>query len=73
MNEAEYEDLHNSLKELDNEVYFLSKALSNLKQAAQQVILNREMPIEDLQGAITDLEEALPCDNCLHAPCECPD
>jgi len=53
-----------------NEVMGL--ALTNLTREAQQVINLRDAGADVLQDAITGLEEMIPCDDCLHAPCVCP-
>lgn len=76
---AEYEDFYAKIRSLDSEVHGLGSALDNLKKAAQAVVdhrdcddLNNLSAYEELQGFITELEEAIPCDDCLQAPCVCP-
>lgn len=47
-------------------------ALDALKAAARAVIDARDGDALQLQDAITDLQEAIPCEDCICAPCRCP-
>lgn len=70
---AEYENLRIDAQVQANNAHALGDALAKLKAAAQALVDNREETDPDeLQGWITDLEEAIPCDDCLQAPCVCP-
>lgn len=69
----DYEDLHAQLYAERTNVQALSEALHKLQKAAQEVVNNRDTTLDELQGFIMDLEEAIPCDCCLQAPCVCPD
>lgn len=70
----DYENLHADLMAAKSLSAAQSEALERLIKAVDNLLANRDTPdLENLQGYITDVEEACPCPACLGAPCVCPD
>lgn len=71
----EHEEMHAKILSLDNQVYALGNALLLLKKAAQEAVddyLSPSATYNSMEQSMAGLAEAIPCDDCLQAPCVCP-